>query len=114
LLAGLIAFFALDYVFNLRSNIALYASRDPELPLEVELADGDWKPVSQATIAELDHALHHMGESEDGATWRRLKVRRSESGTWQRAVQSVFDSSIEVIEFPPERFDFSVSFQEKF
>ncbi len=114
LLAGLIVFFALDYVFNLRGNIPLYTSRDPELPLEVQLADGDWKPASQASIAELDHALHHMGESADGATWRRLKVRRSESGTWQRAVQSVFDSSVEVIEFPPERFDFSVSFQEKF
>jgi len=113
-LLALIVFFALDYVFNLRGNIAFITGRDPKQPLEVLLADQTWKAATQATVAELDHALHKMGESTEGATWRRLKVRRSAQGTWQRAAQTVFESHVEVIEFPPEQFDFSVSFQDKF
>jgi uncharacterized protein YigE (DUF2233 family) len=113
-LLALIVFFALDYVFNLRGNIAFIAGRDPRQPLEVLLADQTWKPAAQATVAELDRALHKKGESAEGATWRRLKVRRSAHGTWQHAVQTIFESHVEVVEFPPDQFDFSVSFQDKF
>lgn len=113
-LLAVIAFFALDYVFNLRGTIALMAGRDPAQPMEVLLSDHTWKPVSQVTVAELDRALHRRGESEEGALWRRLHIRRSAPGSGERLVQSIFDSVVEVIEFPPDRFDFSVSFQDHF
>ncbi len=114
LLAALILFFALDYVFNLRGNIAFVSARDSNQPLEVKLADNTWKPVPQVSIAELDHALSKQGEGENGVVWRRLKVRRSASGTWERGVQDVFPPTVEVIEFPPQRYDFTVSFLDKF
>lgn len=113
-LLALIVFFVLDYVFNLRGNIAFIAGRNPAHPLEVQLADQSWKPVAQLTIAELDHAMHKLGESAEGATWRRLKVRRSSPGTWQRTLQTVFESHVEILEFPAEHYDFSVSFLDKF
>jgi uncharacterized protein YigE (DUF2233 family) len=114
LLGALLLFFVLDSMFNLRGNLAFLSERDSDQPLEIELAGGTWKPVAQVSIAELDHALRKEGEMENGASWRRLYVRRSVSGTWQRGVQDIFPPTVEVIEFPAQRYAFSVSFLENF
>lgn len=112
-LALLLAFLAGDYVFNLRSNAHFLVFRDSTAPLEVRLANGEWKLLSSTTIAELDLALDKQAQ-EPGATWKTCSVRRQAKNWKQQVVQQLFTAEITVIEFDGQAHQFAVSYQDKF
>lgn len=112
-LAGLIAFVAVDYFFNLRSNLVTGAFRRSTRPLEARLAGNQWKAASALTVQELDHALERQGEGE-GVILRSLRVRRQADDVPQRVARALFESRVNVIEFAPGRFDFVTSFRDRF
>lgn len=112
LLGLVIAFLALDSIFNLQSNLPYYAYRGSSAPLEVHTASGSWKAPATFTVQEMDHALKMQAQT-DGATWRVLRLRRAPATLAQRAVAPL-GMELNVIEFNPARFRFATSFREKF
>lgn len=75
LLAAALLLMVLDQVFNLQSNATFLAFRASTKSLEVKTAAGNWKPLNELTIAELDRALTRRIETP-GAVWKSLTVRR--------------------------------------
>ncbi len=102
-----------DHYFNLRSNLTYLPFRNTTAPLEVRIADGTWKSANAVSQHEMDRALVKMAES-NGATWCRLRVRRKADGVFQQLAQICFDSEVNVIELPPQHFQFATSFKEHF
>lgn len=108
-----IIFAIADHYFNLQSNLSYLAFRTSTAPLEVRLSDGTWKNASEMTQHEMDRALVKKAES-NGATWRQLRVRRHANDVAQHLAQFCFNTEVNVIEFAPQRFQFTTSFKDHF
>ncbi|MEI6536624.1 MAG: hypothetical protein WCN98_14865, partial [Verrucomicrobiaceae bacterium] len=112
-LVAAVIFVMADHYFNLQSNLTYLAFRSTTAPLEVRLSDGTWKIANGMTQHEMDRAMVRKAES-NGATWSRLRIRRKPNDTLQRLAQTCFDMEVNVIEFAPQRFQFTTSFKEHF
>jgi len=106
-------FVATDHYFNLQSNITNYAFRDSSAPMEVQLANGNWKAITSVNYAEMEHALDERGKS-NGIHWRCLSVRRAATRTKEKFAAAFFDAEVNVIEIIPQSYHFQTSFLEHF
>lgn len=113
LLGGVLAFLAVDHVFNVRGNLTFLAFRDSTQPLELQLRSGEWKPAAEVSIVELHYALRDQAQMP-GATWKTLRVRRRALDWKQQVTQSLFRSEVNVLEFEPEPFHFRTSYKDNF
>ncbi|WP_170156888.1 phosphodiester glycosidase family protein [Roseimicrobium gellanilyticum] len=113
LLATALVVLVLDHVFNLQSNATFLAFRASTKPLEVKTHAGDWKPVTELSIAELDRALTKRVETP-GAVWKSLTVRRQAETSTQNLAQAFLSAKVSVIELSPQHYTFATSFKDKF
>jgi uncharacterized protein YigE (DUF2233 family) len=112
-LVDLVVLFIIGQVwFNLGSNLVLYAFRDSKAPLEVKTRHG-WRPVAEATIAEMGEALVSQHAEEDFRWWS-LPVRRQSKTLLQSLVSNLFGSEMNIVTISPRRFEFMTSFQSSF
>ena len=113
LLAAALVLLAADHIFNLRSNATYLAFKNSVHPLEAQLSDGSWKPVSQLSAHELTHALVTQVETAGGSL-KTLAVRRRAEGLKQKMAQMLLSAEVNIIELSPERHSFSTSFRDGF
>lgn len=106
------AYVAAERVFNVSSNAVLWSVAGSKSELEIRLATGDWKEVSQVTVAEMAAAMRERYE-EAGLRWQRLRVRRK-AGPMGELMQAVFGAEIHVFVIAPSRFEFGVSYKPNF
>jgi uncharacterized protein YigE (DUF2233 family) len=113
ILAAALVLLVLDQVFNLQSNATFLAFRTSTKPLEVKTSAGDWKPLGELSIAEVDRALVKRLETK-GAVWKSLTIRRQAETSTQNLAQAFLSAKIAVIELSPQHFTFATSYKDKF
>ena len=111
-LAGILLYVVAERIFNVSSNAVLWSVAGSNSELEIRLASGGWKPITQVTVAEMASALRER-YNEAGLHWRRLRVRRP-AGTLGKMTQAVFGAEVHVFVISPLRFEFGVSYKPGF
>ncbi len=109
----LICSFAAQGIFNVRSNIVVWATQTSTAPLEVRLGGGRWIPVERLQREDISSALRTLHDG-DVLTVHRLEVRRRAASRWRQIIAGALGSELIVLRIDPSKANFATSFRNDF